>query len=428
MYETAMETDPGNADARRNFRVALVRKYDQEGYPKGWGLGGMKTIGISKNPEKMLVETEKLVAKDPKSLKYNIRVAETLAALNHHDASIAVLEFVIKVADLKSDKLAPQALSLLAREYSNTGRVDEANKMLGRAVRLAPNDKQLQALQKEIAAKSYNKKVGTAKSSYELVQNREEADLLEKMRKGVLTEEDAATLLSQQEDILKENPLDRRAIRTIGEIYAKRKKFLDAHKRLMQFVEVDPGASEIADIAAKYKTQYFEAMILLCKKKAAAEPAKADAYSAKIKELQTEREKFRLEEYGRQVEAAPTDLDKRFFFAQALFDSGQPQEAFKHFQKAVKSPKYSKKANLLMGQCLVKMERFEMAEMAFQNVEKEIGDGDEELRKDLMYSEADLMERRGEAAAALERFQELYMEDMEFRDIEKRIDNLKQKA
>jgi tetratricopeptide (TPR) repeat protein len=428
MYETAMETEPGNADARRNFRIALVRKYDQEGYPRGIGLGGLKTMTLTKNSEKMLVETEKIVAKDPKSIKYNLRVAEILASLKHHDAAIAVLEFVIKTADLKNDKLAPAALSMLAREYSNTGMIDEANKMLNRAVRLAPNDKQLQGLQKEIAAKSYNKKVGTAKSSYELVQNRDEADLLEKMRKGVLTEEDANLLLAQQEEILEENPLDRRAIRNVGEILARRKKFLEAYDRLMNFAKLDPSASEIGDLAAKYKNQYFDSMIALCKKKAVAEPDKAAAYTAKERQLREERKKFQLEEYGRQVEAAPTDLDKRYYFATALFDAGDYQEAFKHFQKAVKSPKHSKRANLAMGKCLVKMDRFEMAEMAFQNVEKEILEGDEELRKDLIYSEADLMERRGERAAALERFRELYMEDMEFKDIEKRIEQLKDVA
>jgi len=428
MYETAMETDPGNADARRNYRIALVRKYDQDGYPKGWGLGGMKTIAVSKNPEKLLVETEKLVAKDPKSLKYNIRVAETLALLNHHEAAIAVLEFVLKVADIKGDKFAPQALSLLAREYSNTGKVDEANKMLNRAVKMAPNDKQLQGLQKEIAAKSYNKKVGSAKGSYELVQNRDEADKLEKMRKGVLTEDDAQSLLADQEAILRENPLDRRAVRTVGEILAKRKKFIDAYNRLMDFVKVDPSATEIGDLAAKYKNMYFDGMIQLCIKKAQAEPDKAAAYKAKEKELREERKRFQLDEFGRQVEAAPTDLDKRFFYATALYDAGDFQESFKHFQKAVKSPKHSKKANLYMGQCLVKMDRFEMAEMAFQNVQKEIADGDEELRKDLMYAEADLMERRGDRPGALERFRELYMEDMEFRDIEKRIEGLKDSA
>lgn len=424
MYESAMESDPGNADARKNYRLALVRKYDQEGYPRSFGLGGIKTIAISKQPEKLLVEYEKMVAKDPKSIKYNVRVAETLLALEHKDAALAVLEFTMSVADIKSDKNAPQLFSLLAKSYSEAGKMDEAGKMLARAVRLSPGDKQLQTLQKEIAAKTYNKQFGTAKSSYDLVQNRDEADKLEKMRKGVLTEEDAETLLVEQEEALKENPLDRRAIRTIGEILAKRKKFIEAHDRLKAFLEVDPSATEVGDIAAKYKNLYFDGMIQLCLKKAQSEPEKAAAYKAKAAELREERKKFQLEEFGRQVEAAPTDLEKRFMYGRALFDAGDHEPAFRQFQKAVKSPKYSKHAGLYMGQCLVSMDRYEMAEMAFQNVEKELSDGDEDLRKTLTYCEADLAERKGDTATALDKFRHLYMEDMEFRDVGARIERL----
>jgi hypothetical protein len=66
-----------------------------------------------------------------------------------------------------------------------------------------------------------------------------------------------------------------------------------------------------------------------------------------------------------------------------------------------------------------------MAEMAFRDVHKQLTEGDEDLKKDLMYFEADLMERKGDRTAALERFRELYMQDMEFRDVEKRIEGLR---
>ena len=428
MYESAMEADPGNADARKNFRLALVRKYDAEGYPKSWGMGGIKTIGISKHPEKMLVETEKLVAKDPKSLKYNLRVAETLAAMSHHEAACAVLEFAAKAGDLKKDKAAPQVLMLLAKEYGQVGRAEEAAKILSHAARLAPNDKQIATLQKELSAKTYHSKVGNAKSSYDLVQNREEASLLEKKRAGQLTDEDAEALIRVEEDKLKENPLDRRAIREIGDILDKRRKWLEAYNRLNEFLKVDPTATEVGEVASRYKNKYFDSMIMLCQKKAQAEPAKAAAYTAKMNELREEKKKFQLEDWGRQVEGAPTDLEKRYFYGQALLDAGQHADAFKQFQKAVKSPKYTKKAGLAMGRCLLILGRLEMAEMAFQQVEKQLHEGDEDLQKELMYLEADLLEKKGDKPGALERFRELFMQDMEFKDVEKRIDTLNKGA
>lgn len=426
MYESAMEADPGNADARRNFRLALVRKYDAEGYPKSFGFGGMATkVLAGKNAEKLLVETEKLVAKDPKSIKYNLRVAETLAALKYHDAAVAVLEFAAKAGDLKEDKQGPNLLMLLAKEYSEVGKVTEANNVLARATRLAPNDKHLKELQKELSAKTYNAKVGSAKGAYDLVQNRDEADLLEKMRKGNITEEDAQALIEAEEKKLQANPLDRRAILNIAEVLAKRKKYNEAADRLYAFLKLDPSANDIGDKAAKYKTMWFDGVIQLCAKRAQEDPAKANAYKAKANEIREEKKKWQLDEYGRGVEAAPTDLDKRYLYGQALLDAGNQQEAFKQFQKAKGSPKYAKKANLLMGQCLLSMGRVEMAEMAFQEVEKLLSDGDEEMRKELMYFEAHMLEQKGDPAAALDKFRALYMEDMEFRDIEKCIERLK---
>lgn len=428
MYESAMEADPGNADARKNFRLALMRKYDANGYPRSMGFGSIKTIGMAKNPEKLLVETEKLVAKDPKSIKYNLRVAQILADLGHHDASCAVLEFGAKAGDLKKDKSAPQLLMLLAKEYGEVGRAEEASKILARAAKLAPNDKQIAVLQKELSAKTYHSKVGTAKSSYDLVQNREEASLLEKKRAGQLTEEDAEALIRVEEDKLKENPLDRRAIREIGDILDKRKKWLEAFKRLNEFMKVDPSATEVGELASKYKNKYFDSMIMICQKKAQADPAKAAAYKAKMQEFREEKKKFQLEDFGRQVEAAPTDLEKRYFYGMALLEAGNQAEAFKQFQKAVKSPKYSKKAGLSMGQCLLIMGRIEMAEMAFQAVEKQLNEGDDELHKQLMYLEADLLEKKGDKPGALDKFRELYMQEMDYKDVEKRIDRLKEGA
>lgn len=425
MYESAMQADPGNPDARRNYRLALCRKYDQEGYPRSLGIGGGMTLMMKKDPEKLLAETEKLVAKSPKSIKYNLRVAETLVSLGHKDAALAVLEFLVKVGDMRNDKQAPQVLMLLAKTYSDTGDIEKANKTLARATRLAPNDKQLKVLQKELSAKSYHDKFKSVKSSHDLVRNKDEAQKLEaKRRAGPQSAEGAASIIEEAEEKLRENPLDRRAIREIGDTLDRQRKYVEAYKRLNEFLEVDPSATEIAEIAAKYMEKYFNYEIQKYVKHAQQNPEKKAACDSKIAELNEQKHKFNLREYGRQVELAPTDLEKRFNYGKALFDSGDHTEAFKQFQKAIKSPKYSKRAGVMMGQCLITMDRLEMAEKAFQKVEEQLNDGDEDLRKDLMYFEGELAQRKGETDKALDIFRDLYMEDMEFRDVEQKIEDL----
>ncbi len=428
MYESAMLADPGNADARRNYRFALVKKYDETGYPRSFGFGNVKTMMVSKDPVKLLEETEKLVAKDPKNLKYNRRVAEVLITLNHNDAAVAVLEFAVKAGDVASEKDGA-TLQALATAYMKVGKMQEAQACLNRALKIAPNDKNVKQLSKDIAAQSYNKNVGVGSgkitSSYDLSKDRGEANKLELLRKGMLTDEDADTLLRDEEAKLKENPLDRRAVRAVAEILVKRRKYNEAADRMFAFVKVDPGATEIAEEGAKYKNMYFDAMIRLCQQKAEAEPAKAAAYQAKETQIRAEKNAFQLDEYGRQVEAAPTDLDKQYNYGRALFDNGRPNDAFKHFQKAVKSPKYSKQSGLYMAKCLVTMGRLEMAETQLANIESQLQETDIDLKKELMYTTADLLEKKAQYPAALDKFRALFLEDMEFRDVEARIDNIR---
>ena len=421
MYQEAMLVDPANADARRNFRLALVRKYDDKGYPSTFFGGIGATIARSKDPSKMLAETEKVIVKNPKNMKYNNRVAQVLIDLKHFPAAVAVLEFVYKFCNGKDDG---SALKMFAGACIKTGDVTRAGKLLARAEKVAPNDKEIKTLRKNLAAQTMLDKHGSVRSSIDLVKDKDQARKLELRLKSHLTAEEADVLIAEVERVLSSNPLDRRAIRDLGELYAKKKEFRKAHERMVQFVEVDPTALEIGDLAGDYMNRYYEHMIKICRAKAQQDPAKAAAYKAKEGEFTAQRKVFQLKEYGRQVDSAPTDLDKRFKLGVALFNAGRGKDAFKHLQKAHKSPKFAKHTGLYMGRCLIEMGRLEMAEQQFVNLESELTDEDDELSKQLMYFSADLMEKRGHKEAALDRFRTLFLEDAEFMNVEERIDAL----
>lgn len=427
MYREALISDPGNAEARRNYRLALVRKYDEQGYPRSLfgALGAMKTTVMTKDPLKTIEEYEKIIEKDPKSIKYNTRVAENLAILSHHDASVAVLEFVFKNCDGGSNDLP--ALKLLAREYVSVKRTKDAQAILNKAQKLAPNDKDVKELAKNIAAQGMLDSVGSAKSSYELVKNAGQAAQLEKAQKLVLDANDIDGMIGVEEEKLKANPMDRKAIREIGKLLEKKKAHDKAYERMMAFVQVDASATEIADEAALIKNRGFDYKMAACRQKAQAEPQNAQAWLQKEQQFATAKKEFGLQEFGRQVEAAPTDMDKRFRFGQALMDAGRSEDAFKHLQKAKASPKHAKAVNVMMANCLVQMNRLEMAEQQFTIAEKLLTPDDADLQKALNYARADLGERKGDLIGALEGFRTLYLDDAEFRDVEKRIDALKKK-
>ena len=234
-------------------------------------------------------------------------------------------------------------------------------------------------------------------------------------------------MIAVEEEKLKANPMDRKAIREIGKLFEKKKLHDKAYERLMAFMQVDASATEIADEAALIKNRGFDYKMAACRQKAQAEPQNAQAWLQKEQQFAAAKKAFGLEEFGRQVEAAPTDMDKRFRFGQALMDGGKAEDAFKHLQKAKASPKHSKAVNVMMANCLVQMNRLEMAEQQFAIAEKLLTPDDADLQKALNYARADLGERKGDLIGALEGFRTLYLDDAEFRDVEKRIDALKKK-
>ena len=427
MYREALISDPGNAEARRNYRLALVRKYDEQGYPRSLfgAFGAMKTTVMTKDPLKTIEEYEKIIEKDPKNIKYNTRVAENLAVLSHHDASVAVLEFVFKNCDGGSNDLP--ALKLLAREYVSVKRTKDAQAILNKAQKLAPNDKDVKELAKNIAAQGMLDSVGSAKSSYELVKNAGQAAQLEKAQKMVLDANDLDGMIAQEEEKLKTNPMDRKAIREIGKLLEKKKLHDKAYERMMAFMQVDASATEIADEAALINNRGFDYKMAACRQKAQQEPQNAQAWLQKEQQFAAAKKAFGLEEFGRQVEAAPTDMDKRYRFGEALFNAGRFEDSFKHLQKAAKSPKHAKAVGLMIGACLVQMNKLDMAESQLTNVQKTLTPDDEVLQRRLVYTFADLLERKGDASGALEKFQSLYLEDAEFMDVEKRIEEVKRK-
>jgi tetratricopeptide (TPR) repeat protein len=269
--------------------------------------------------------------------------------------------------------------------------------------------------------------VGSAKSSYELVKNSGQAAQLEKAQKMVLNADDLDGMIALEEEKLRANPMDRRAVREVAKYLEKKKLFDKAHERLMAFMQVDPSANEIAEEGALIKNRGFDFKMAQCRLKAQQEPQNAAGWLQKEQQFAAAKKAFGLEEFGRQVEAAPTDMDKRYRFGEALFNAGRFEDAFKHLQKAAKSPKHSKPVGLMIGACLVQMGKLDMAENQLVNIQKTLTPEDEVLQRRLVYTFADLLERKGDAIGALEKFQSLYLEDAEFMDVERRIEEVKRK-
>lgn len=419
MYLEALSVDPGHIAARRNLRTVLL-KSDEAGSkiqaPKG------QTLVLSRDPKVMLAEFEKAVVKEPRSAKYNMRVAETLAKAGHHESAGYVYQYVITSCDKGKDNVP--AMKAGAQAFIDAGKPDLATQLLAKAYKFAPNDKEIAELQRNLAAATYKDRISQATSSRDMLQDSDQAAELELLAKKVLSPDELKRAFKIVSEKLESDPSDKGLVKKKAELYGKARQYDKAYEFLMEkYREID-AAPDLAELAVRYREQYFAYMIQKCEQKAEQEPEKADSYRAKILELEKERQEFQLAEYERQVNDAPADLDKRYAFGKSLFDAGKFDAALPHLQRAQKSPKNANEVGVLLGRCFAEMGRLELAVRQLNNALEALGQGEEDLNMEARYWLADALARNNDFEPAKEMFQSLFMENASFRDVGQRLDAL----
>ncbi len=419
MYLEALQVAPENIEARKNFRKVLIHATKEGSKIKP---PAARTLVLSKDPKVQLAENEKAVAKDPRSLKYNMRVADALQKLELFEAAAAVYQFVIDHCDKGKDNV--EAMKAGAQAYVQAKKPELATKLLSKALRLVPHDKELGDLQRNIAASSTLQSISSAQSSRHMLKDSQKTSELELLNKKVLSTDELKRAMGIINDRLKTTPLDKGMIKKKAEIFTKARQYDNAHKWLISRYDDLGQPSDIMELAVKYKMQYFSYLSKLCEKKAQEEPAKAAAYKKKLQEITSERKAFELQEYQRQVDEAPADLDKRYLLGKTLINAGRFQDAVEHLQKALKSPRAGKISGVLLGRCFIHMNRLELAAKQFQSLQESLNENDDDLQLETRYWLADVYEKQGNSKLAKELFQDLFMQNASFKDVGARLDKI----
>ena len=423
MYLEALQVAPENIEARKKLRMVLLQA-NKDGVKVPVPIG--RTLVLSRDPKVQIVEHEKAVVKDPRSLKYNMRVGDALVQLGYHESAANIYQYVVDFCDKGKENL--DALKKGARAYIESQIPDSAQKLLTRARALAPTDKEVMDLARNTAAATTLSRISAAKSSRQLLKNSTEAAELELLNRRVLNKDELRKALEMVQVKIDEKPSDKNWIKKKAELYVKGKQYDAAYKWLIAKSEELDHAPDLIELGVRYKNQDFELKLRICAKKAKEEPAKAADWSAKAGKIIAARSKFQIEEYQRQVDEAPADLDARHRLGGALFNANQHKKAVGHLQRAVKSPKLGKRVGILLGRCFTEMKRFELAEKQLKIVHGVVSDAEEELYNDVRYWLANVYDQQSKKDDAIKLFQELFLDNADYRDVGERLDKLQGRA
>lgn len=424
MYLEALEVEPTHVSARRDLRSVLLKANTDGSKIKA---PPSKTVVMSRDPKVQLAEYEKAVVKEPRSAKFNKRVAAALRKIEAHEAAGYVFQYVIDHCDKGKEDV--DAMKGGAQAFIDAGLVDHAQKLLSRASRLMPNDREIGDISRELSAKQTMKNIeGKQSDAGPVLMDAEAALEAELLKKKKLGPQEIPKAIGFVDKRLEKNPVDKEMIKKKAELYGMARKYDQSHEWLMSRYEDLESPPDILELAIKYKNQYFEYMLKVCAKKAEENPDKAAAYKAKAQEFEAARKEFRLDTYARQVADAPADLDHRWDYGKALFESGRYQDAVEHLQRAIRSPKLGKEVGVLLGRCFAQMGRLELAQKQLSNVLENVTEAQEDLYMEVRYWLADTEERAGNTDQAKELFQDLFMQNAAFKDVGDRLDKLASKS
>ena len=420
IFLQAVSFAPNNRRAREGLRTAELKKYEHS-YPSAGLVAvfgfparlGMLVAGLSKksNPEGYMMACEKFLTKDPKNKKVNMALGAAAAQAGHLEAAIFAYETAAE-----HHPGDPVALKRLGTLLAKNGDIHKAHEVFDRVVRMNPHDQEAVKARKNLAAEASLKETGfeTAKSSRDLVRDKDAAGKLEQEGRMYKTESDLQSQRKSIEERIAKEPGNVDLLQDLAEVCEKMKDWDAAEEALKKACGLKPEDTALKFALGDLKlTRLEDRQLELVRAGKKQEAALVDG----------ELMKARTEEFRRRVKAYPTDLNLRFKLGDLLLKQGETDGAIAEFQQTVRDPKFRSESQLRLGKAFASKGQHDLAlRQLAQALEGQAGMT--ERVKEIRYAMGDIHDRMGNAAKARQEFGQIYEADIGYRDVGDRLAKL----
>lgn len=428
MYSQILELQPNSPDAFKYLRATALKREEGGGKMSKtsslFGAAKSKGFVLAKKWDKAFSACVKTLSTSPRDVANFMMLGDSAYNLGHLEIAVAAY---IAVTELGPNFDAYFNLAQIYRDQEDFAKAQES---ADRARQLNPTNRDLAKFMKDLSAVSFQ-----ASSNIEKVATSARGDFKEGLRNQGQAEEliDDAKILRTDEEIdaalkramrdYEENPSDKKLCRKVADLHWRKKQYKTAKEWFQKVLELDEGDSQSRDKMGDcdivmHELNYKKKLALFQKAKTA--EAKAEAQKARNNFLLVE-----LREYQRRVKFHPSDLRLKYLLGEKYFAINKTDEAVSMFQQSVKDPKIKLESQHRLGQCFTRKGLHDLAIGQFEAALKELPLFNE-LKKNVLYELADCQEKAGKRADAKKNFADIYQNDISYKDVSKRLENLKE--
>ena len=416
-----LRLEPGFYQAREALRAAQHKRSGGKRslFKKFVGSASSLTRGqvaLRTNPHDALLIAEDVLNDDPGNVLAHELLAKAATQAGYPRTAVLSLEVA-----LRNQPNHRQVALDLAEALCGVGNRARAEKILRDLLKTNPNDPDLnQRLKNTLADRTlheggYVQLEAGGGSFRDVLKDKEEARQIEQENRLVQDVEVAATLGSELESRVAQQPDNLKLLRDLAELYRKQKRFADAIRTLELYLEKagvqDPLVLEaLRDIRLAEFDERIRSL----------DPA-APGHDAEVAKLREEKDAWVLADAKRRADANPTDLQIRYELGSLHMAAGRIGEAIAELQKSQNNPNRRIASMNLLAQAFAKRGMNDLAAKKLQEALKEKLVFDEEA-KELRYQLGVVLEKMGRKEEAIDQFKTIYEQDIAYRDVMARVD------
>jgi len=383
-----------------------------------------------KAPLERMLNAERLFAKDPDNLQYAEAILTAALAGDYKKTAQWIADLLFQ-ANTASEKPSLQMYVLLKDSYEAIGQLDRAVVASQFAVNLKPKDKALQDEHQRLSAE-----LTVSKGKYdqqgdfrESVKDRGAQEKLQSQESIVKTEAYTVSAVEDARKALAEGPNVPRNILRLADALSdmEDEKAEDEAIALLENAYKARRDFSFKQRADQVKMKQLRRRMRSVQVVLEAGPDDAEA-KAKLAELSAQLNGFELEHYRLCVQNYPTDLQVKYEYGLRLLANKRYDEAIPLFQEAQRDPRNKISAMDKVGLCFFLKGWFTDAVDVFTQTIESYELKDDDVAKELRYNLARVYEEQGETGKALEIYRKIAQLDFAYKDVGKRVDNLRKKS